>query len=285
MAPERFRGQGDARADIYALGLTLYELLAGRPAFEKSDPSSLILQVTQEAPPRLRKLNRTVPIDLETIVHTAIAREPERRYATAQALAEDLQRFLDGRPSRARRVSVVERGWYWCRRNPIVAGLTAAVFALLVAVAAIASVGYLQTTLALRGEGQQRRAAEDCAGRGQARGRPGTGGRTRNAQAVVRGKHQPDAAGVGHGPVESPPGPAGGNRALSGPGFRVVLLAAPLPPGGAHADWPSRRRSSRSPGRRMEGSWRPQAWTAQPRFGKPPPAGNASHSEGPHEPR
>ena len=72
------------------------QLLAGRPAFDKSDPSSLILQVTQEEPPRLRKLNRQVPIDLETIVHTAIAREPERRYATAQALAEDLQRFLDG---------------------------------------------------------------------------------------------------------------------------------------------------------------------------------------------
>ena len=120
----------------------------------------MILQVTQEEPPRLRKLNRDVPNDLETIVHTAIAREPERRYATAHALAEDLQRFLDGRPSRARRVNVAERGWRWCRRNPIVAGLTAAVFALLMAVAAIATAGYLQTMLALRGEGQQCAAAE-----------------------------------------------------------------------------------------------------------------------------
>ena len=85
MAPERFRGEGDARADIYALGLTLYELLALRPAFDEADRASLIRQVTQEDPPRLRKLNRRVPPDLETIVHKAIAREPGQRYATARA--------------------------------------------------------------------------------------------------------------------------------------------------------------------------------------------------------
>ena len=166
MAPERFRGKEDARTDIYALGLTLYELLALRPAFEENDRTSLILQVTQEEPPRLRKLNRKVPVDLETIVHTAMAREPARRYATARALAEDLQRFLDGRPSRARRVRAMERTWRWCQRNPIVAGLTAAVFVLLAAVAAIASVGYVQTKLALNGEAKHRAAAEVARGQG-----------------------------------------------------------------------------------------------------------------------
>jgi hypothetical protein len=79
MAPERFRGEGDARADIYALGLTLYELLALRPAYEQKDRASLIRQVTQEDPPPLRSLSRGVPSDLEIIVHQAIAREPGQR--------------------------------------------------------------------------------------------------------------------------------------------------------------------------------------------------------------
>src|SRR5262249_39010988 len=126
MAPERVRGEGDARADIYALGLTLYELLALRPAYEEKDRAALVRQVTQEDAPRLRKLNRRVPADLETIVHKAIAREPGQRYASAKALAEDLNRFLDSRPILARRVSTSERAWRWCKRNPWVAGLSAA---------------------------------------------------------------------------------------------------------------------------------------------------------------
>ncbi len=123
MAPERFRGQGDARADIYALGLTLYELLALRPAYQENDRASLIRQVTQEDPPQLRKLSLGVPADLETIVHKAMAREPAQRYATAGALAEDLKRFVDGRPILARRVSAAERYWRWARRNPVIAVL------------------------------------------------------------------------------------------------------------------------------------------------------------------
>src|SRR5262249_19235582 len=79
MAPERFEGRCDARSDVYALGLTLYELLARRPAFERSDRAELIRQVTHEAPPRLRSLDPTIPRDLETVVHKAIEREPARR--------------------------------------------------------------------------------------------------------------------------------------------------------------------------------------------------------------
>ncbi len=133
MAPERFQGAGDARADLYALGLTLYELLALRPAFNDTDRASLIRQVTQDDPPRLRRLNRHVPLDLETIIHKVIARDPSRRYETARALSDDLQRFLDGRPILARRVSTTERLYRWSRRNPALAMSVALVALLLVA--------------------------------------------------------------------------------------------------------------------------------------------------------
>lgn len=135
MAPERFRGVADARSDVYSLGLTLYELLAMRPAFDELDRSCLIRQVTLEEPPRLRSLDRSAPPDLETIIHKAMARDPAGRYATAGALAEDLKRFVDGRPILARRVGAGERAWRWCRRNPAVAGLGAASVLLLVALA------------------------------------------------------------------------------------------------------------------------------------------------------
>jgi WD40 repeat protein len=126
MPPEAFDGRADQRGDVYSLGLTLYELLALRPAFEEKERNRLIKQVTTTEPPRLEKLNRQVPRELATIVHKAIEREPARRYPTAAALAEDLQRFLADEPIRARRISPAERLWRWCRHNPVVAGLTAA---------------------------------------------------------------------------------------------------------------------------------------------------------------
>src|SRR5262249_46384229 len=98
MAPERFEGRCEVRSDVYALGLTLYELLALRPAFEGSDRAGLMRQVTHEEPPRLRAVDPTIPRDLETLVHKAIEREPGRRYADAGALAEDLRRYVEGRP-------------------------------------------------------------------------------------------------------------------------------------------------------------------------------------------
>ena len=123
MAPERFAGKCDARSDVYALGLTLYELLALRPAFEGSDRHELIQRVMNDQPERLRDLVPHLPRDLETIVRKAIAREPAGRYPTAAALAEDLQRFLEDKPIRARRVSATEQAWRWTRRNPAVASL------------------------------------------------------------------------------------------------------------------------------------------------------------------
>jgi WD40 repeat protein/serine/threonine protein kinase len=126
MAPERFRGAGDARSDIYGLGLTLYELLTLRPAFPEGDRNRLIEQVVHAEPAPPRRLNPAVPPDLETVVLKAIDRDPARRYPTAAALADDLRRFLEDRPIRARRVSARERLWRWCRRNPVVAALAAA---------------------------------------------------------------------------------------------------------------------------------------------------------------
>ena len=121
MAPERFRGEGDARADLYALGLTLYELLTLRPAFDTSDRLELIERIKTEEPARPRSLDARIPRDLETIVLKAIEKDPERRYATAEAMAEDLRRFLADEPIRARRASAAERYWRWARRNPSIA--------------------------------------------------------------------------------------------------------------------------------------------------------------------
>jgi serine/threonine protein kinase len=109
MAPERFRGHADVRSDIYSLGLTLYELLALRPAFGEAAEAQLIGQITSEGPPRLDRLEPQLPRDLVTIVHKAMARDPADRYQTAGALAEDLRRFLDDRSILARRVRLPER--------------------------------------------------------------------------------------------------------------------------------------------------------------------------------
>ena len=103
MAPERFRGRGDARADLYSLGLTLYELLVLRPAFDSPDRVALSEQIKTVEPPRPRSIDPRVPRDLETIVLKAIEKDPGDRYATAEAMAEDLRRFLDDEPILARR--------------------------------------------------------------------------------------------------------------------------------------------------------------------------------------
>jgi serine/threonine protein kinase/WD40 repeat protein len=135
MAPERFHGVSDSRSDVYSLGLTVYELLTLRPAFDGSTREELIRQVSHGVPTRPRKANPEVPRDLETIVLKAIDRDPAARYQSAGALAEDLRRFLDDRPIRARRCSPPERAWRWARRNPIIAALSASVILLLVALA------------------------------------------------------------------------------------------------------------------------------------------------------
>jgi WD40 repeat protein/serine/threonine protein kinase len=137
MAPERLNGDANWTSDVYSLGITLYEMLTLSAAFQASGRAQLIEQILHNDPPAPRLAERRIPRDLETIVLKAIAKEPERRYRTASALAEDLRRFLSDRPIEARRSSAIERCRRWCRRNPVVAGLIAALAILLVAIGVV----------------------------------------------------------------------------------------------------------------------------------------------------
>jgi serine/threonine protein kinase/Flp pilus assembly protein TadD len=132
MPPEAFEGKADHRGDVYSLGLTLYELLAFRPAFGERDRGRLVHQVTTEEAPRLGALNPEVPRDLETVVHKAIDRDAAHRYQTAGEMAADLQRFLDDEPIQARRQTQLERYRRWARRNPGIAILGGVLTAVLV---------------------------------------------------------------------------------------------------------------------------------------------------------
>jgi serine/threonine protein kinase len=124
LAPECLDNDGDARGDIYGLGLTLYELLLGRPGFAETNRVRLLRQIHDEVPEAPRKVDPSFPADLETILLKSIAREPDRRYASAQDFADDLGRFLDGRPILARRVGFAERSAGWVRRNRAVTALS-----------------------------------------------------------------------------------------------------------------------------------------------------------------
>jgi WD40 repeat protein/tetratricopeptide (TPR) repeat protein len=161
MAPERFRGESDARSDVYALGLTLYELLVLRPAFTAPDRLRIVELVKEHVPPAPRALDPRIPRDLETIVLTAIAKDPKRRYQTADLMGDDLRRFLDGQPIRARRVRLHERLWLWARRNPGWAAMLTAVASLLLAIAIVSSFLTLQLNVALRAAEDEKRIANE----------------------------------------------------------------------------------------------------------------------------
>ncbi len=120
MSPEQALGRPaivDHRSDVYSLGATLYELVALRPAFQGSDRAEVLQKILDKEPAPLRRLDRAIPADLETIVHKAIDKDPARRYATAGAMGEDLRRYLEHRPILARRPTIVNRAAKWARRH------------------------------------------------------------------------------------------------------------------------------------------------------------------------
>jgi len=123
MSPEQASGKNSLvgpSADIYSLGALLYALLTGRAPFVGETASHTILQVLNQEPVSPRRLNPQIPGDLETICMHCLMKGSHQRYGTAQLLAEDLTRFLEGRPVKARPVGATERSWRWCRRNQVV---------------------------------------------------------------------------------------------------------------------------------------------------------------------
>ncbi|MBI1914625.1 MAG: serine/threonine protein kinase [Planctomycetes bacterium] len=123
MSPEQAGGQRvplDQGTDVYSLGATLYELLTLRPPFDGADRQTLLQQILRDEPRPPRAVEKSLPAELETIVLKAMAKAPAERYATARDFADDLQRFLEHQPIRARRATAVQRVRKWARRHPSV---------------------------------------------------------------------------------------------------------------------------------------------------------------------
>ena len=147
------RGKVSRQSDVYALGAMLYHLLTGRPPFQGETLTDTLHQVLNTEPVSPRLLNPSVPMDLETICLKCLEKESHRRYPTAEAVAEELGRFLEDKPIRARPVNVPEKAWRWCRRKPALATALGAVIL-------VAALGFAGILSQWRRAEQQRRNAE-----------------------------------------------------------------------------------------------------------------------------
>jgi serine/threonine protein kinase len=167
MSPEQTSGDRvvlDHRTDIYSLGVTLYELLTLEPVVAGAEPHSVLRRIMEEEPRPPRAIDKHIPIELETIVLKAIAKSPAERYATAAAMADDLQRWLDDKPIQARRPTLAEHAARWSRRHwPLIAA-TAGILALatlgLLLFSIILATEHAGTVAAYKSEAQHRIAAD-----------------------------------------------------------------------------------------------------------------------------
>jgi eukaryotic-like serine/threonine-protein kinase len=163
MSPEQARtGTIDGRTDVYSLGATLYELLTLRPPFDGQSAAELLDQIGRDEPVPPRKSQPRLPRDLETIVLKALAKRPVDRYATAAELGEDLARFLNHEPVRARRISPVGRMWRVARRHPGITSVSAAALAIVLVIVTIAYARILdERNQAVRARVKESEALED----------------------------------------------------------------------------------------------------------------------------
>ena len=167
MSPEQASGKPivDARTDVYSLGVTLYELLTRKHAHQGDDRQSLLRQIIDEDPIPPRRIDPTIPADLETIVLSAMSKSLEERYGSARALADDLNRFLAGKPTLAKRPTLADRAAKWARRHRSLVTMAAAAM-LMVTVVSVAALVLLlkeqgRTSAALLKAKQSAQSAHD----------------------------------------------------------------------------------------------------------------------------
>lgn len=145
MSPEQLATPSkiDQRADVYSLGVVLYELLGAARPF-RGTPAAVMQQIAETEPAPLRQLNPDCPRDLATIAEKCLRKEPGKRYQKAEALADDLQRWIHGEPIKARRTGTVERSWRWCNRNRVVTALWGIILSVAVVSAVLATKLYYE---------------------------------------------------------------------------------------------------------------------------------------------